>query len=103
MTEPAPAAVSRAEKELSSDYRAPATDTQRTLVQVWHQHLRVEPVGVDDDFFELGGHSLLAAELLSTTELAVGVHVPARTLYLQPTIAAMAEDIDRLQRQDVPE
>jgi len=100
VTEPAPAIVPRAEKDLSSDYREPATATQHTLVRVWREHLHVDPVGLDDDFFELGGHSLLAAELLVATELAVGVHVSARTLYLEPTIAALAAEIDRRRSEE---
>ena len=93
----APATVApRGEKELSSDYRAPDTALERRLIDMWRQHLRVEPIGVDDDFFELGGHSLLAADLLVATEREVGVHVPASTLFLSPTIAELAEAIDRL-------
>jgi acyl carrier protein len=91
-----PETVSRAEKDPSADYRAPSTATERRLAAMWHRFLRVEPIGVDDDFYELGGHSLLAADLLVATEAEVGVHVPARTLYLQPTIAELAEAVDEL-------
>ena len=91
----------RAEKELSSEYRAAATPLERELALMWRAYLKVEPVGVDDDFFELGGHSLLAADLLVATERAVGVHVPATTLYLQPTIAELAEAIEQLRAEEV--
>lgn len=100
MTEIAPRPVPRSERDLSGDYRAPTTDLQRTLVRMWRQHLRVEPIGVDDDFFELGGHSLLAADLLVATEDALGVRVPARVLYLQPTIAELADVIDGIRAGD---
>jgi acyl carrier protein len=93
---PAGVAVLRSEKELSLPYRAPATPTERTLVAMWEQTLAVEPIGVDDDFFELGGHSLLAANLLVAVEDALGVHVRATTLYLQPTVAELAEAVERL-------
>jgi acyl carrier protein len=91
--------VAREEKELSSDYRAPGTPLEEELAAMWREYLRVAPVGVDDDFFELGGHSLLAADLLVATERAVGVHVPARTLYLQPTIGELADAIDQLRAE----
>jgi len=94
-----PDVVARGELELSCDYLAPSTQLQRQLAAMWQQCLNVDPVGVDDDFFELGGHSLLAADLLVATEQAVGVHVPARTLYLQPTIAELAEAIERLRAE----
>jgi len=86
----------REEKALSSDYRAPSTPMQHELAQMWGQYLNVEPIGVDDDFFQLGGHSLLAADLLVATEDTFGVRVPARTLFLQPTIAELAGAIDQL-------
>jgi acyl carrier protein len=96
VTEAPASVVPRAERELSSDYRAPSTPLEQELAQMWRDHLNVEPIGLDDDFFELGGHSLLAADLLVATELAVGVHVPAATLFLQPTISELTEAIDRL-------
>ncbi|WP_232534094.1 phosphopantetheine-binding protein [Plantactinospora sp. KBS50] len=96
MTETSARVIPRDERELSSDYRAPSTSTEHTLIEMWRRHLHVEPIGVDDDFFELGGHSLLAADLLVATEREVGVHVPASTLFLQPTIAELAEAVDRL-------
>jgi acyl carrier protein len=98
MTGAPPEVVPRTAMELSSDYRAPSTAIETALGRVWAQHLNVEPVGVDDNFFELGGHSLLAAELLVAVELEIGVHVPAQTLYLEPTIAAMAAAIDGQER-----
>jgi len=88
--------VRREEKELSSDYRAACTALEQELAAMWRAHLKVEPVGLDDDFFELGGHSLLAAELLVAIERAVGVPVSATTLYLSPTIAELAEAIEQL-------
>ena len=88
--------IPRDELELSTDYRTPATALEQELARMWRQHLKVEPIGLDDDFFELGGHSLLAADLLVATEREVGVHVPAATLFLQPTIAELAAAIDRL-------
>jgi len=94
-------ALRRQEKELSSEYRAPSTPLERALAAMWKAFLKVDPVGVDDDFFELGGHSLLAADLLVATERAVGVRVSATTLYLQPTIAELAEAIERLRGGEV--
>jgi acyl carrier protein len=99
VSEPAVEVIARDDLELSSAYRAPSTDLERQLVDLWRQFLSVEPVGVDDDFFELGGHSLRAIDLLVATEREVGVHVPARRLYLQPTIAELAEVVEEI-RQD---
>jgi acyl carrier protein len=94
-------AAARDGLDLSSVYRAASTDLERQLVELWRQFLSVDPIGVDDDFFELGGHSLLAVDLLVATERELGVQVPARTLYLQPTIAELAEVVAGLRRQGV--
>ena len=66
---------------------------------MWRAHLKVEPIGLDDDFFELGGHSLLAAELLVAIERAVSVHVPPPRCTCRPTIAELAEAIEQLRER----
>ena len=95
MTETTPdAMVPRADRGLWSEYRAPGTDLERQLAELWRDRLRVEPIGIDDDFFELGGHSLAAAELLVDIAAATGVEVAARTLFLEPTVAELAAAIE---------
>ncbi len=41
----------------------PDSETERWLVEIWSDVLRVEHVGVDDNFFEIGGHSMLMVVL----------------------------------------
>jgi amino acid adenylation domain-containing protein len=67
---------------------APATVTGQ-LQRIWAAILGTA-VGVDDDFFELGGNSLLAVRLMAALRDAGLPAVPARELYLRPTIAALA-------------
>ncbi|WP_067798494.1 non-ribosomal peptide synthetase [Actinomadura formosensis] len=63
------------------------------LTRLWAQYLRTEHVGIDDDFFDLGGHSLVAAELLDAVQHDFGILIPARTLYLNPTVRELAAQI----------
>jgi acyl transferase domain-containing protein/aryl carrier-like protein len=77
--------------ELDIDYVAPADDTQRRIAEVWRDELGIERVGVHDDFFALGGDSLVAIRLVSRLRQALGTPLTVRTLYEQPTIAALAE------------
>lgn len=82
--------ASRLPRNVGNPFVEPRDPAERRLAELWGEVLGVEPIGVEDDFFDLGGHSLLAAELLGTLKEGFGVDVPARVLYLQPTIAELA-------------
>ncbi|WP_146229540.1 non-ribosomal peptide synthetase, partial [Pseudomonas soli] len=70
-------------------YEAPQGDTETLLAEIWAQLLGVERVGRHDNFFELGGHSLLAVSLTARLRQA-GLQADVRTLFGQPTVAALA-------------
>lgn len=82
-------------RNVLNDFVLPDDPVQRRLAAIWSDALDVEPVGVTDNFFELGGHSLLAAELLTALQREFNISLPARTLYLRPTIADLAEELRR--------
>ncbi|MFI1400468.1 amino acid adenylation domain-containing protein [Streptomyces sp. NPDC020681] len=86
-------AATRVPRNVWNDFVAPRTEVQRRLADLWGDVLGVEPIGIEDDFFDLGGHSLLVAELLGTLKDTFAVDVPARVLYLQPTITDLADEI----------
>ncbi|MCI4042793.1 amino acid adenylation domain-containing protein [Streptomyces sp. TRM75563] len=85
--------ASRVPRNVGDAFVEPRDAVERRLAALWGEVLGVEPIGVEDDFFDLGGHSLLAAELLGTLKEGYGVEVPARVLYLQPTIAELARHL----------
>lgn len=76
-----------------NEYVEPGDSVEHRLAAIWSDALDVEVVGVQDNFFDLGGHSLLAAELLAALQDEFAVALPARTLYLRPTIADVAEEL----------
>ena len=90
----------RMPRNVWNDYVQPRTDLERLLAGLWGEALQIDPIGVTDDFFELGGHSLLAAELLATLQKQFNVAMSARTLFLNPTIEALAHEVSR-RRDDV--
>jgi amino acid adenylation domain-containing protein len=73
---------------------APRTATERRLARLWAELLRVAEVGRDDEFFALGGNSLVAAELFVRIEQMWGRRVPLAALFQNPSLAALATEID---------
>jgi acyl carrier protein len=58
--------------------------------------LGVESVGPGAGFFDMGGHSLLAMSIVTGVREAFGVALPIQSLFLHPTLAGLAEEIDRV-------
>ena len=87
-------AVSR--DDLSSDFAAPETATQRVLAQIWKDLLAVDRVGIDDDFFELGGHSLLGTQVVALAREQLGVEVVLRDVLASPTIRELGELLESM-------
>src|SRR5262249_20606014 len=81
--------------ELQEGLVPPRTPTEELVASIWADILKRERVGVLANFFELGGHSLLATQVVSRLRSAFGVEVPLRTLFETPTIAGLAEGVDR--------
>jgi thioesterase domain-containing protein/acyl carrier protein len=73
----------------------PRHPLEAQIVGIWRELLDVPEVGVHDDFFELGGHSLLAARLMQRLETEVGRALPLTTLFSAPTVAGLADAVQR--------
>jgi amino acid adenylation domain-containing protein len=78
---------------------APRNATEGVIERIWAEVLRLDRVGVEDNFFAIGGHSLLATQVISRIRRAFNVTVPLRCLFESPTIVALAEVVDQMQRE----
>ena len=75
---------------------APRTPVEEVLATIWREVLEVERVSVHDNFFEAGGHSLLITQIVARIRDAFQVDLPLRILFKSPTIAGIAEAIDKM-------
>jgi amino acid adenylation domain-containing protein len=82
-------------------YEAPLGATEAAMAAIWAEVLGLEQVGRHDNFFELGGHSLLAVSLTARLRQA-GLEADVRTLFGQPTVAALAATLGHGRRVEVP-
>jgi len=75
-------------------YILPCSETERILAEMCARLLNLDQVGVTENFFTLGGHSLLATQWVSQIRQEFQVEIPLRSLFENPTIAGLAEDIE---------
>ncbi|MES2296924.1 MAG: amino acid adenylation domain-containing protein, partial [Pseudomonadota bacterium] len=75
-------------------YVAPATPTEQLVCEIWQDVLGMQQVGSTDNFFQLGGHSLLLMQVISRLQ-QTGIDVAVRQLFLAPTVAHLAAEIDQ--------
>ncbi|HLH61200.1 MAG TPA: amino acid adenylation domain-containing protein [Ktedonobacteraceae bacterium] len=75
---------------------APRTPIEEKLAKIWRDVLEVERIGIHDNFFEAGGHSLLITQVVARIRDAFEVELPLRVLFKTPTIAGVAEAIEKM-------
>ena len=74
---------------------APRTPSEEFLLEVWEEVLG-RRIGVFDNFFDVGGHSLLATQIVSRIRTALEVDLRILAVFNFPTVASLAEELDRL-------
>ncbi|MCH9649413.1 MAG: amino acid adenylation domain-containing protein, partial [Deltaproteobacteria bacterium] len=85
----------RGEDSPKGEGAAPRNPLEGLVSEIYSELLEVSEVGVFDDFFEIGGHSLLATRLLSRLREGMGVEIDLRTFFSTPTVAGLAEAVQR--------
>jgi acyl carrier protein len=77
------------------EFAAPRTATEELIAGIWAEILNLERISIFDNFFELGGHSLLATQVVSRLRACFKVEVALRNVFEFPTLAGLAESVDR--------
>jgi natural product biosynthesis luciferase-like monooxygenase protein/amino acid adenylation domain-containing protein len=80
-------------------FEAPRTPVEQIVAGLWAEVLERERIGLGDDFFDLGGHSLLAGRVLSRLRGVLGVNLPLREFFRDPTVAGLARRIERARQE----
>ncbi|GAA3021861.1 amino acid adenylation domain-containing protein [Streptosporangium longisporum] len=85
-------------------YRAPSTDRERLLHEMFAGVLGRDTIGVDDSFFELGGDSIVSMQLAARAHRA-GLALTPKDVFVHKTIAMLAQvaqDIDPAEIAEAP-
>ncbi|MFJ2865141.1 amino acid adenylation domain-containing protein [Kitasatospora sp. NPDC087314] len=89
---PAPTAQDRGARAGISEA---ASLIESQLAEVWRELLNIEEIGRRQNFFEAGGSSLSALQMLHRVKTRFGVAVTVRQFFSAPTIAGVAEYLEK--------
>ncbi|MEU6194005.1 amino acid adenylation domain-containing protein [Streptomyces sp. NPDC047061] len=78
--------------------RVPATERERRLCALVADLLGLPAVGATDNFFEIGGHSLLVTRLIDDIRSALGLELPVRAFFDEPTVEGLAQRLTPVAR-----
>jgi amino acid adenylation domain-containing protein len=67
-----------------------------TIEQVWSEVLQRKNIAATENFFDLGGDSLKALEVISRLQALLNVELPLMAFFEDPTIAHLADIVERL-------
>ena len=87
----APAVPAPAEREkIVPASKTAVSESERDMIRLWRQVLKIENLDVDSNFFDLGGHSLLLTKMQRILKCDYGVQLTAAQVFRGPTLKAMA-------------
>ncbi|HEX3129221.1 MAG TPA: amino acid adenylation domain-containing protein, partial [Thermoanaerobaculia bacterium] len=81
---------------------AERSPVEELLAGIWAELLGVSPIASGESFFELGGHSLLATRMLSRVRAVLGVEIPLRAVFEEPTLAGFAARVESERQAGAP-
>lgn len=82
-------------EETDRRYVAPRNRTEGEVAAIWAKVLKRDGIGIHDSFFDLGGQSLKATQVMARIRDRFGKLMPLGALFHAPTVAQLAEILDR--------
>jgi amino acid adenylation domain-containing protein len=83
------------EANIIASTQVPQGPIETGLMSILTELLEVDHIDRNDDFFMLGGHSFIAAQLIARIKDRFDVQLGLRAVFEHPTLAEMAEQIER--------
>ncbi|MBP7653111.1 amino acid adenylation domain-containing protein, partial [Candidatus Dependentiae bacterium] len=92
------------------EYKAPETETEKVVMQIWSEVLKIEKISVFENFFEIGGHSLKAVQVSTRIKKDLKIDIGIKEIFQYQTIKELAEYIclskeilnsDEIKREDL--
>ena len=78
----------------SMPFRAPETEGEEAVAELWSELLPVAEIGADDNFFELGGTSIEAIEFMTRLCDRFEVELPLDLIFNRPSVAGIAVELE---------
>ncbi|NIM12224.1 MAG: amino acid adenylation domain-containing protein, partial [Candidatus Aminicenantes bacterium] len=72
-------------------YKAPGSELEKKLADIWQELLGLEGIGIEDDFFELGGDSLLANQCIARIREELEIELSLRKFFENPCIESLVK------------
>lgn len=83
--------------EPDEHFVAPSSDLEKTVADIWRQHLGLQrPIGVNESFFALGGQSLLAVEVATALRYGLDLPISINTVFQNPSVYELARAIGEM-------
>ena len=80
------------EDELTSEFKAPSTDLELKLAEIWKSILNLDTISIQDNFFEIGGDSIASIQVISRAR-DLGMPLKPAHLFEHQTIETLAQAI----------
>jgi amino acid adenylation domain-containing protein len=86
---------------IAENDKAPRTEIERFIAEVWQEHLKINNIGVEDNFFDLGGHSMMILSVHERLATKFSDRLTVIDLFSYPSIATLAKYLEEPQ-DDAP-